>query len=41
MQQIFLLKYNWFLNLTDNIAITYLKLKNIDKYWKHATQIAN
>lgn len=29
-----LLKYNWYLNLTNNKAATDFKLQNVEKYWK-------
>lgn len=36
-----LLKYNWYLNSTDNKTTIDLGLQSAKKYWRYATQIAD
>ena len=36
-----LLKYNWHLDLTDNEAAIDLGLQSVNKYWRHAAQVAD
>ncbi len=36
-----LLKYNWYLNQTDNKAAVNLGLQSIKKYWRRTAQVAD
>ena len=36
-----LLKYNWYLNPTDDEVVVNLELQSIKKYWRYAIQVAD